>query len=73
MGGVPGRGPGRTAPSASFIRYAVAFPKAVFRFHLAQLCYMTILRSPREYLAFIAQVIGAGEEEGVENRYWISQ
>lgn len=41
---------GGPTPSASFIRCAIAFPKAIFRFHLAQLCYMTILRRPRKWV-----------------------
>lgn len=56
-----------------FIRYAIAFPKAIFRFHLAQLCYMTIPRRSGKYLAFIAHVLGAGKGEGFEYGYWIGE
>lgn len=63
-----GRGQGVPAPSAPFIRSAVAFPEAIFRFHSAHLYYMTILRRPEsKFLAFIVQVLGAGKGEVIEN------
>lgn len=33
-----GEGPRRAAPPASFIMYAMASPRAIFRFHLAHSC-----------------------------------